>query len=39
MSKQINCLKLGYAETEYHTLKTESGEFLCYDVMTKSAVN
>lgn len=29
-------LKKGYTETGYHTLKTDSGEFLCYDVMEKT---
>lgn len=26
-------LKRGYRETEYHALRTENGDFLCYDVM------
>ena len=26
-------LRRGYRETEYHTLRTENGDFLCYDVM------
>ena len=25
--------KRGYRETEYHTVQTENGDFLCYDVM------
>ena len=25
--------KRGYRETEYHTIQTENGDFLCYDVM------
>lgn len=28
-------LKKGYIFTEYHTIKTENGDFLCYDVMEK----
>lgn len=28
-------LKRGYTATEYHTIKTENGDFLCYDVMEK----
>ena len=28
-------LKRGYKETEYHTIKTDNGDFLCYDVMKK----
>ncbi len=28
-------LKRGYVFTEYHTIKTENGDFLCYDVMEK----
>ena len=28
-------LKRGYKETEYHTIKTENNDFLCYDVMIK----
>lgn len=30
-------LKRGYRETEYHTIETPSGDFLCYDVMKKKA--
>lgn len=29
-------LKRGYIFTEYHTIKTENGDFLCYDVMEKA---
>lgn len=28
-------LKRGYKETEYHKIRTENGDFLCYDVMLK----
>ena len=28
-------LKRGYRETEYHKIKTENGDYLCYDVMEK----
>ena len=28
--------KRGYRETEYHTIRTENGDYLCYDVMTRS---
>lgn len=28
-------LKRGYISTEFHTIKTENGDFLCYDVMIK----
>ncbi len=28
-------LKRGYKETEYKIIKTENGDLLCYDVMTK----
>lgn len=28
-------LKRGYKEKEYHTIKTENGDFLCYDIMVK----
>ncbi len=31
-AKRIYRLR-GYRETEYHTLPTENGDFLCYDVM------
>ena len=26
----------GYKETEYHTVRTDNGDFLCYDVMRKT---
>ncbi|MCM1579465.1 MAG: GNAT family N-acetyltransferase, partial [Ruminococcus sp.] len=29
-------LKKGYSEKEYHIIKTENGDKLCYDVMKKS---
>ena len=25
--------KRGYVDAEYHTIQTDSGDFLCYDVM------
>lgn len=28
-------LKRGYIDVEYHCIKTDSGQFLCYDVMKK----
>lgn len=28
-------LKRGYKDKEYHTIKTENGDFLCYDIMVK----
>lgn len=28
-------LKRGYKETEYHSVKTENGDYLCYDIMIK----
>ena len=28
-------LKRGYVFTEYHTIETDNGDFLCYDVMEK----
>lgn len=28
-------LKRGYAEKEYHKIRTDNGDFLCYDVMEK----
>ena len=31
-AKQIY-LKRGYRETEYHVIRTENGDCLCYDVM------
>ena len=29
-------LKRGYREKDYHQIKTENGDYLCYDVMEKS---
>ena len=34
-AKQI-CRKRGYLETEYHTVRTENGDYLCYDVMERA---
>lgn len=31
-------LKRGYRETEYHQIKTQNGDYLCYDVMQKPSV-
>lgn len=31
-------LKRGYIETETHSILTESGDFLCYDVMQKKLI-
>ncbi len=28
-------LKRGYMEVEYHTIKTENNDYLCYDIMKK----
>lgn len=28
-------LKRGYISTEFHTIKTENGDYLCYDLMIK----
>ncbi|MDE6088990.1 MAG: GNAT family N-acetyltransferase [Oscillospiraceae bacterium] len=28
-------LKRGYSEAEYHSIKTENGDYLCYDTMKK----
>ena len=28
-------LKRGYKEIEYHTIKTENNDYLCYDIMNK----
>lgn len=28
-------LRRGYAEKEYHTVRTDNGDYLCYDVMAK----
>lgn len=33
-AKQIY-LKRGYLDKEYHTIKTDNGDYLCYDVMVK----
>lgn len=35
LSAKTIYLKRGYKETEYHTIKTDNGDFLCYDVMIK----
>lgn len=32
-------LAKGYQPVEYHTIKTENGDFLCYDVMVKYLSN
>lgn len=32
-------LKRGYREKEYHQIKTENGDYLCYDVMEKPAAH
>ena len=29
-------LRRGYIDTEYHTIQTDNGDYLCYDVMKKS---
>lgn len=31
-------LKRGYVATEFHSIKTSNGDYLCYDVMTKERV-
>ena len=31
-------LKRGYRETEYHQIKTQNGDYLCYDVMQKPSI-
>ena len=31
-------LKRGYKETEYHQIKTQNGDYLCYDVMQKPSI-
>ena len=31
--------KRGYRETEYHMIRTENGDYLCYDVMEKKKIN
>ena len=28
-------LRRGYADKEYHTVRTDNGDYLCYDVMAK----
>ena len=35
LSAKTIYLKRGYKETEYNTIKTDDGDFLCYDVMVK----
>lgn len=35
LSAKTIYLKRGYKETEYNTIKTDNGDFLCYDVMVK----
>lgn len=35
LSAKMIYLKRGYKETEYHTIKTENNDYLCYDVMKK----
>lgn len=32
-------LKRGYKEIESHNIRTENGDYLCYDVMVKEAIN
>lgn len=32
-------LKRGYKEIEYHTVRTENNDYLCYDIMKKSLSN
>lgn len=32
-------LKSGYREVEYHTIETDNGDYLCYDVMRKELKN
>lgn len=32
-------LKRGYKEVEFHSLKTENGDYLCYDMMIKQIQN
>ena len=36
LSAKAIYLKRGYRETEYHIIKTENSDYLCYDVMIKS---
>ena len=35
LSSKAIYLKRGYSETGYHTIQTENGDHLCYDVMKK----
>lgn len=35
LSAKAIYLKMGYKETEYHIIKTEQNDYLCYDVMKK----
>ena len=35
LSAKAIYLKRGYQDTEYHTIPTESNDYLCYDVMKK----
>lgn len=35
LSAKTIYLKRGYKETGYNTIKTDNGDFLCYDVMVK----
>lgn len=35
LSAKAIYLKRGYVCTEYHTINTDNGDFLCYDVMIK----
>ncbi|MBD5112223.1 MAG: GNAT family N-acetyltransferase [Ruminococcaceae bacterium] len=35
LSAKTIYLKRGYKEIEYNTIKTDNGDFLCYDVMVK----
>ena len=35
LSAKAIYLKRGYKETEYHIIKTEQNDYLCYDVMKK----
>lgn len=37
LSAKTIYLRRGYKETEYHTIKTDNNDFLCYDVMEKQA--
>lgn len=38
LSAKAIYLKRGYREFEYHTIKTENGDFLCYDMMKKRSI-